>query len=69
MLSHIAKSKLKALANFSIDLAKILVASAVVGFFVPGFPGQVNLITFIFGTIGATAFLIIGIQLTPITPK
>lgn len=65
MLLDIPKTKLKALANFSIDLAKILVASAVVGFFVPGFPGQVNLESFIFGSILATIFLVIGIKLIP----
>lgn len=65
MLLDIPKTKLKALANFSISLAKILIASAVVGFFIPEFPGQVNLESFIFGSIFAAMFLAIGVKLMP----
>lgn len=65
MLSYVHPSKLKVLADFSIDLAKVLVISAVIGFFIPGLSGNINTRTFVFGSLLAILLLSIGLKLTP----
>ncbi|MBI3334873.1 MAG: hypothetical protein HY001_00010 [Candidatus Portnoybacteria bacterium] len=43
------------------DLAKILFGSAVVGFFIPGFSGAVNIPTFLVGSLFAVSFFALSI--------
>ena len=57
------KHQVDKLSSFLIDLAKILFASSVFGFFIPGSSGQVNVIVFIVGAIFAFGCLIGGLNL------
>lgn len=57
------KFQLDKLSDFLIDLAKILFASSVVGFFVPGSSGQVNVIVFIAGVISTFGCLTAGLKI------
>lgn len=51
MLPKLNKIQIESISEFFADLAKILFGSAVVGFFVPGFGGNVSTSVFISGTI------------------
>ena len=54
-------SRLEILAKYFVDLSKILFASAIVGFFIPGFSEKVDLSTFVFGSVIALGFLVLGV--------
>lgn len=62
---ELSKLHLKSLSKYLMDLSKILFASAIVGFFIPGFSGPVNLPTFILGSLFALAFLLAGLKILP----
>ncbi len=51
MLSKLNKIQIESISEFFADLAKILFGSAVVGFFVPGFAGNVSIPTFVVGSL------------------
>ena len=51
------------LSKYFADVSKILVGSAVIGFFVPSGVGPITLPVFIGGAVAALAFLSIGIRL------
>lgn len=57
-------TKLDTVSKLVIDLGKILFAAAVVGFFIPGFSGEVGLLTFVFGAATSVTLFFIGIKLT-----
>lgn len=57
------KFQLDKLSDFLIDLAKILFASSVVGFFIPGSSGQINVMVFIIGTISTFGCLVAGLKI------
>lgn len=58
------EAQIRATSKLVIDLGKILFAAFVVGFFVPGFSGEVNLFTFLIGGILALTLFVVGIKLT-----
>lgn len=57
-------AKLNRLSKLIIDLGKILFAAITVGFFIPGFSGDVNASTFIVGSLLSISMFTIGIKLT-----
>lgn len=63
IMSQFSKVQLDKISNYLMDLSKILFGSAVVGFFIPGFSGQVNLSIFVVGLILSTTFLALGIKI------
>lgn len=64
----LADTQLDRLAEYFLDLSKLLVASVIVGFFVPGSTGEkIDAATFLAGTLLALIGLVFGIRLTPKT--
>jgi len=57
------KLQIEAISKFFADLSKILFASAVVGFFIPGSSGYVNMSVFIFGSLFSLGLFILSIAL------
>jgi len=57
------KIQLDKFSNFLIDLAKILFGSTVVGFFVPGFSGNVDIATFVIGIAATFTSLVTGLKI------
>jgi len=57
------KFQVKAVSEFFRDLAKLIIASAVIKFFLPGLGGGVPLITFIIGSGLAIVFLVTGVAI------
>ncbi len=51
------------LAKYFADLSKILVATTVIGFFVPSGVGPIDIPTFTFGSLTAAACLILSVRL------
>lgn len=63
------KFQVRAVSEFLRDLAKIIVGSAVIRFFLPGISGGVPLLVFVFGSIAAIAFFMLGVAiLKPLNP-
>lgn len=62
MLS-LRKSQIKVLSDFLSDTAKIIFASAVVGFFIPGMTGELPQVVLIGGLIATTTFLVAAMLL------
>lgn len=60
----IAKLQFEILSKYFVDLSKILFASAVVGFFIPNYSGQVSLLTFVLGSIFSAGFLVLGVMIS-----
>jgi hypothetical protein len=65
MTSYLSTGQLKNLSSFLLDLTKILIGSAIVGFFIPGFAGEISSTTFIISVLCASALFFFGIKLTP----
>lgn len=61
----LSDAQIERISEFFIDLSKLLIASAFVGFFIPGSSGIVNLPTFIIGTTLAIICFVISIKFTP----
>ncbi len=62
----LADTQLDKLAEYFLDLSKLLVASVIVGFFVPGSTGErIDIATFLAGTLLALIGLVFGVKLTP----
>ncbi|MBI3334899.1 MAG: hypothetical protein HY001_00165 [Candidatus Portnoybacteria bacterium] len=57
------KGQLDILAKYFGDISKILVASAVIGFFIPPESGPITLPVFIGGLLGAVSFVIFSLTL------
>lgn len=57
------QNQLEALSKYLADLSKILVASTVIGFFVPTSAGPITIPTFITGTLVALLALFAGIRI------
>lgn len=63
-MAFIIKSQIKLLSGLISDLGKIIFASIVIGFFVPGIAGEITLPVFVFGVFAsivcfATAFMLL----------
>lgn len=56
--------KLDRLSKLIIDLGKILFAAITVGFFIPGFSGDVDIFAFIIGSSLSISMFTVGIKLT-----
>lgn len=61
MLSKLNKLQIESVSKFFADLAKIVVGSAVVGFFVPNFAGNVSTAVFVSGTIISTGLFVLSV--------
>jgi len=61
MLPKLNRIQVESISNFFADLAKIVVGSAVVGFFVPGFGGDISTPIFISGTIISTGLFVLSV--------
>ncbi len=57
-------TKIDRLSKLIIDLGKILFAAITVGFFIPGFSGEVDISAFIVGSSLSISMFAIGIKLT-----
>lgn len=58
MKSVLNKQQVEAISKFFADLAKILFAATVVGFFIPGFSGNVNILAFAVGALSSAGLFI-----------
>ena len=61
---RLAKEQLDILAKYFSDISKILVASTVIGFFIPAQQTLVTLPVFAMGSISAFVCLALSVQLT-----
>lgn len=61
MLSKLNRSQIESVSKFFADLAKIMVGSAVVGFFIPNFAGNVSTAVFISGTIISAGLFVLSV--------
>jgi hypothetical protein len=59
--------QIEALSKYFVDLSKILFASAVVGFFIPGYSGEISILTFVLGALFSVGLVLLGILI--IKPK
>lgn len=55
------RDQIQLIAKTFTDLAKILFAAAVIGFFIPGYAGIVNVPTFITGAISSASLFIVSV--------
>ncbi len=60
---HFTNSQIGLLSKYLSDLSKILVASVVIGFFVPTGAGPITLPVFLGGTMTAVVCLILSVRL------
>ena len=60
---NLTRNQLELLAKYFSDISKILVASTVIGFFVPMAGVTVNTITFIVGFSSAIIFISLGVRI------
>lgn len=58
------KEQLNILSGYFSDVSKIVVGSAVVGFFIPSGTGIISIPIFLGGIIAAAVFLFLSLQLT-----
>lgn len=61
MAAKFTKSQLGAISHFFSDLAKILFASVLVGYFIPSFSGAVGIATFVGGLLLFVAFFVFSV--------
>ncbi|GEM_PF-2401801 len=66
---ELSEEKVKALSEFSRDIAKILFTSAVIGFFIPGSTAKVSALTFSIGLLFTLGFLVTGVAILPSSKK
>ncbi len=57
------REQINLIAKTLADLAKLLFASSVIGFFIPGSSGAVDISTFAAGSAGSVLFLTIGVAI------
>lgn len=62
-MAMIAPVQVRELSRLSLDLGKIVFAAAVVGFFVPGFSGDVHVIGVVIGTLMSVLLFGVGIRI------
>jgi len=61
MLSKLNRSQVESISKFFSDLAKILFGSAVVGFLIPGFSGNVTAFVFITGALSSVGLFLLSV--------
>ncbi len=58
------EQKIRELSKLALDLGKIMFAATVVGFFVPGFSGEVSVASFVVGAAVTLLLFVVGIKFT-----
>ncbi len=57
----ISSAQQRALSQIALDLGKIVVAASVIGFFIPGFSGEVGATTMVVGSTASILLFAVGI--------
>jgi len=59
----LSTNQTQVLSHYCADISKIIIASSVIGFFIPAGPAQVTVPIFVGGLIAASCFLLFSVTL------